>query len=53
MEAAANRRSYIRLTVIRSLLMGVERGVVAQQFCRSDRVIRLWMEMFNIGALTL
>ena len=53
MEAAANRRSYIRLTLIRSLLMGVERGVVAQQFCRSDRVIRLWMEMLISVALTL
>ena len=55
MEAAPNRRSYIRLAVMRSLLMGLERGVVAQQFCRSDRVVRLWIEMFNaagIDALT-
>ena len=38
-----------------SLLMGLERQVVAQQFCRSDRVIGLWIEMFNragIDALT-
>ena len=53
MEAAANRRSYIRLTVIRSLLMGLERSVVAKQFCRSDRVVRLWIEMFNTGASML
>jgi transposase len=55
MEAAPNRRSYIRLAVMRSLLMGLERAVVAQQFCRSDRVVRLWIEMFNsagIDALT-
>ena len=32
METAKNRRSYIRLAVIRSLLMGLERSVVAQQF---------------------
>ena len=29
-EAAPNRRSYIRLAVMRSLLMGLERGVVGQ-----------------------
>ena len=51
MEAAPNRRSYIRLAVMRSLLMGLARGVVAQQFCRSDRVVRLWIEMFNLGGI--
>ena len=51
MEAAPNRRSYIRLAVLRSLLMGLERGVVAEQFCRSDRVVRLWIEMFNLGGI--
>ena len=51
MEAAPTRRSYIRLTVIRSLLMGLERSVVAQQFCRTDRVLRLWIEMFNRGGI--
>ena len=49
MEAAPNRRSYIRLAVIRSLLMGLERSVAAQQFCRTDGVVRLWIEMFNRG----
>ena len=51
MEAAPNRRSYIRLAVMRSLLMGLERSVVAQQFCRSDRVVRLWIAMFNLGGI--
>ena len=51
MEAAPNRLSYIRLAVLRSLLMGLERGVVAEQFCRSDRVVRLWIEMFNLGGI--
>ena len=40
-EAAPNRRSYIGLAVMRSLLVGLERSAVAQQFCRSDRVVRL------------
>ena len=51
MEGAPNRRSYIRLAVMRSLLMGLERSVVAQQFCRSDRVVRLWIAMFNLGGI--
>ena len=51
MEAAPNRRSYIRLAVMRSLIMGLERRVVRAQFCRSDRVIRLWIEMFNTGGI--
>ena len=49
MEAAPNRRSYIRLAVMRSLLMGLARRVVAQQFCRSgssgaalDRDVQRW-----------
>jgi hypothetical protein len=51
MEASPNRRSYIRWAVMRSLLMGLERGIVAQQFCRSDRVVRLWIAPFNLGGI--
>jgi len=51
MEAAPNRRSYIRLAVMRSLLRGLERRVVRAQFCRTDRVIGLWIEMFNTGGI--
>ena len=51
MEASPNRRSYIRRAVMRSLLMGLERGIVAQQFCRSDRVVRLWIALFNLGGI--
>ena len=51
MEASPNRRSYIRRAVMRSLLMGLERGIVAQQFCRSDRVVRLWIALFNLGRI--
>ena len=51
MEAAPTRRSYIDSTVIRSLLMGLRHSVVARQFCRTDRVLRLWIEMFNRGGI--
>lgn len=47
MEAAPNKRSYIRLAAIRSLLLGVDRATVCRQFCRSDRMVRLWIERFN------
>jgi transposase len=51
MEAAPNRRSYIRLNVIRSLLLGISRTVVCQQFCRTERMVRLWIEQFNRGGI--
>lgn len=51
MEAAPNKRSYIRLNAIRSLLLGISRATVCQQFCRSDRMIRLWIELFNRGGI--
>ena len=47
MEAAPNRRSYVRLGVIRALLLGLPRGQVAQLYNRSDRMIRLWVHQFN------
>jgi transposase len=51
MEAAPTKRSYIRLNAIRSLLLGISRAVLCQQFCRSDRMIRLWIELFNRGGI--
>lgn len=51
MEAAPNRRSYIRLNAVRSLLLGVPRSTVCQQFCRTDRSVRLWIELFNRGGI--
>ncbi len=47
MDAAPNRRSYIRLASIRALFMGMEREVVRQVFRCSDRLVRLWIECFN------
>lgn len=32
MKAAPNRRSYLRLNAIRSLLLGITRATVCQQF---------------------
>ena len=47
MEASPTRRGYVRLAVIRSLLLGVDRATVCEQFCRSDRVVRLWISVYN------
>ena len=51
MEAAPNKRSYIRFAAMRSLLLGVSREMVCRQFCRSDRLVRLWIAMFNAGGI--
>lgn len=51
MEAAPTKRSYIRLNAIRSLLLGISRASVARQFCRTERMIRLWIELFNRGGI--
>jgi transposase len=47
MEAAPTKRSYIRLAAIRALLKGYERRHVCDLFDRSDRMVRLWIELFN------
>jgi transposase len=51
MEAAPNKRSYIRLNAVRSLLLGQDRRRVCEMFCRTDRMVRLWIEMFNRGGI--
>lgn len=51
MEAAPNKRSYVRLNTIRSLLLGLSRATLCQQFCRTDRMVRLWIEIFNRGGI--
>jgi putative transposase len=51
MEAAPNKRSYVRLNAIRSLLLGISRATLCQQFCRTDRMVRLWIECFNRGGI--
>jgi transposase len=51
LEAAPNKRSYVRLGAIRALLMGVPRAQVCRLYHRSDRLIRLWIERFNRGGI--
>lgn len=51
MEAAPNQRSYVRLHAIRSLLLGIPRATLCEQFCRTDRMVRLWIELFNCGGI--
>lgn len=47
MEAAPNKRSYIRFAAVRALLMGLARSTVCEMFFRSDRMVRLWIVSFN------
>jgi transposase len=51
MEAAPNKRSYIRLGAMRLLLKGTEREQVCMIYNRTDRMVRLWVEMFNRGGI--
>ena len=50
-EAAPHKRSYVRLAAIRALLLGVPRAQVCRLYHRSDRLIRLWIVMFNRGGI--
>jgi len=51
MEAAPNKRSYIRLAALRSLLLGFARKDVCLIYDRTDRMLRLWIELFNRGGI--
>ena len=51
MEVVTNQRSYIRLNAIRFLLLGISRRTLCQQFCRTNRMLRLWIERFNRGGI--
>jgi transposase len=51
MEASPTKRAYVRLNAIRLLLTGTSRAAVCQIFCRTDRTIRLWIELFNRGGI--
>src|SRR5262245_11610490 len=51
MDAAPNRRSYVRLCALRALLLDQPRATVCQMFNRSDRTVRLWIECFNRGGI--
>jgi len=47
MEATPSKTAYVRLQVIRSLLLGISRENVVAQFCVSDRRVRDWIHRFN------
>ena len=51
MEAAPNRRSYVRFLALRALLLGYSRAQVCELCARSDRMLRLWIELFNRGGI--
>jgi len=51
LAAGPNRRSYIRLQALRALLLGFSRPQVCLRCARSDRMVRLWLELFNRGGI--
>jgi transposase len=51
MEAAPNKRSYRRFAAIRALLKGFQPRQVADLFGRTERMVRLWVQMFNQGGI--
>jgi transposase len=51
MDAAPNKRSYLRLAAMRALLKGYPLVQVCELYDRSDRMVRLWIEMFNRGGI--
>ena len=51
MEAAPNKRSYIRLAAVRALLLGYSRAQVCELHDRTERMVRLWIELFNRGGI--
>ncbi len=51
MEAAPNKRSFIRLSTMRALLLGYSRPQVCELNDRTERMVRLWIELFNRGGI--
>lgn len=51
MDAAPNKRSFIRLSAMRALLLGYSRQQVCELNDRTDRMVRLWIELFNRGGI--
>ena len=51
MDAAPNKRSYMRLGAIRALYLGMDRESVCKLYDRTDRMLRLWMTRFNTGGI--
>jgi len=51
MDAAPNKRSYVRLAAMRAMYLGMDRESICKLYDRSDRMVRLWMTMFNEGGI--
>ena len=51
MEAAPNRRSYVRVAVIRAIYLGLDRESVCRLYNRSDRTVCPWINRFNEGGI--
>ena len=51
MEAAPTKRGSLRLNALRLLLLGYTRAQVCEITNRSDRMVRLWIELFNCGGI--
>ncbi len=51
MDAAPNKRSYVRLSALRALLLGYSRAQICELHDRTDRMVRLWIELFNRGGI--
>jgi transposase len=50
-NATPNRRSFVRFMAVRALLLGYSRAQVYELCARTDRMVRLWMELFNRGGI--
>ena len=46
-EGRPNKRSYVRLNAIRSILKGIDRNTVCQPFYRTACMEHLWRECFG------
>ena len=51
MDASPTRRAFVRLQAMRALLLGFTRAQVCQLCGRTDRAVRLWIELFNRGGI--
>jgi len=51
MDTSPTRRAFVRLQAIRALLLGFPREQVCQLCGRTDRAVRLWIELFNRGGI--
>jgi transposase len=51
MEAAPNKRSCVRLSAVRALLMGYSRRQACELNDRTDRMVRLRNDLFNRGGI--